>query len=152
MFDGSGTSWRSVAPFLLVDSAKRKKQCQSELRIYNKRVLSNYQIFRKTNILKISRSGIVFEVIQKRFELNLNAAFDFRKIEIMTLLLRLDFDIKPVRLNLDKVSYLPIWKWNKKLSLEPVSVLSLHFEMYVSKSLIWNIKVHKCCKMKLSRQ
>ena len=25
MFDGSGTSWRSVAPFLLVDSAKRKK-------------------------------------------------------------------------------------------------------------------------------
>ena len=40
----------------------------------------------------------------------------------------LDFDIKAVRLNLDKGSYLPIWKWNKKLSLEPLSVLSLHLK------------------------
>ena len=52
----------------------------------------------------------------------------------MTLLLRLDFDIKPARLNLDKGSYLPIWKWNKKLSLEPLSVLSLHLKfMFLSR-------------------
>ena len=35
---------------------------------------------RPSNILKIRRSGIVSEVVQNRFELNLNAAFDFRKI------------------------------------------------------------------------
>ena len=31
MFDGSGTSWRSVAPFLLVDSAKRKNSVKVNL-------------------------------------------------------------------------------------------------------------------------
>ena len=43
----------------------------------------------------------------------------------------IDFDVKTVRLNLDKGSYLPIWKWNKKLSfdyLEALSVLSLHLK------------------------
>ena len=81
MFDGSGTSWRSVAPFLLVDSAKRKNSVKVNLGfIINVFFLIVRFVERPSNILKIRRSGIVSEVIQNRFELNLNAAFDSRKI------------------------------------------------------------------------
>ena len=78
MFDGSGTSWRSVAPFLLVDSAKRKNSVKVNLGfIINVFFLIVRFVERPSNILKIRRSGIVSEVIQNRFELNLNAAFDY---------------------------------------------------------------------------
>ena len=47
--------------------------------------------------------------------MNLNASFDFRKITKQEFILMyaqnwIDFVVKAVRLNLDKGSYLPIWK------------------------------------------
>ena len=67
--DGSGTSWRSVAPFLLVDSAKRKNSVKVNLGfIINVFFLIVRFVERPFNILKIRRSGIVSEVIQNRFE------------------------------------------------------------------------------------